>query len=489
MLFNSHAFLFVFLPAALLLLFVAGKVGGIRAALSGVVVASLGFYAYWDPRNLLVLLPSMGVNFLVGRALATGAGRRRLLCAAGVIFNLCVLGWFKYADFAISSWNAAAGDDAPLLRIVLPLGVSFFTFEQIAWVVDAYRKKARAYSFREYCAFVTFFPHLIAGPIIQHDELIEQWRPGKERFVPDAFAVGIAVFIVGLFKKVVVADTIALHVTPVYDGLAAGGTPTLFTAWLATIGYSLQLYFDFSGYSDMAIGLARMLGVKLPANFDSPYQAHNPIEFWRRWHMTLSRFLKNYLYIPLGGNQGGKVRRYVNLLVTMLLGGLWHGAGWGFVIWGGLNGVFLVVNHAFRKLRGAKTRPDQREGPWWIVELSIVATFLAVTLSRVFFRAPDLESSLVMFRALGGAYGVDVLDGLRAQGPTVLLFAALWLFCRAAPNTQQVFADHGVVFGKVRGSSPIRFAFTLPWACALAAAAFASVLLLTRVSEFIYFQF
>ena len=484
MLFNSHAFLFVFLPAALVGLFVAGKVGGIRAALSAIVVASLGFYAYWEPRNLLVLLPSMGVNFLVGRALASGVGRRKLLCTAGVVFNLCVLGWFKYTDFAISSWNWATGDDVALLRIVLPLGVSFFTFEQIAWVVDAYKGKARAYSFREYCAFVTFFPHLIAGPIIQHDELIEQWD--RPRWTRDAFAVGIAIFVVGLFKKVVVADTIALHVTPVFDGLDDGLTPAAFTAWLATIGYSLQLYFDFSGYSDMAIGLARMCGVKLPANFDSPYQAHNPIEFWRRWHMTLSRFLKHYLYIPLGGNQGGRFRRYTNLMITMLLGGLWHGAGWGFVIWGGLNGLFLVVNHAFRKLRGATTRPDQAEGPWWVVELSIAATFLAVTLSRVFFRAPDLDSSLVMFRALGGAYGLGTVAG---HGPTVLLFAALWFFCRAAPNTQQVFADHDPVYGKVRGSSPIKFRFTVAWAVALACAALASVLLLTRVSEFIYFQF
>jgi alginate O-acetyltransferase complex protein AlgI len=407
----------------------------------------------------------------------------------GVVFNLCVLGWFKYTDFAISTWNTVAGDDVALLRIALPLGVSFFTFEQIAWVVDAYRRQARAYSFREYCAFVTFFPHLIAGPIIQHNELIEQWTDAKARLKNDDFAVGLALFVVGLFKKVVIADTCAVHVSPVYDLLGQGDAPSFFAAWLATVGYSLQLYFDFSGYSDMAIGLARMTGVKLPANFDSPYKAHNIIEFWRRWHMTLSRFLRNYLYIPLGGNRGSKVRRYVNLLLTMLLGGLWHGAGWGFVIWGGLNGLFLVVNHAFRKLRGAKGKDNQPDGPRWVIELSIVWTFFLIMMSRVFFRSPDFDGAVTMLGSLFGVRGFDLVDGLRHQGPTVLLFAALWLFCRAAPNTQEVFADVQPVYGKVRQTSPLRFKFSLWWATGLAAMALTALLLLTRVSEFIYFQF
>ena len=481
MLFNSYAFLFGFLPLALAAFFLLGRLRAGRVAMPVLVVASLAFYAYWDWHNLFIIAPSLLVNFAVGRSVQ---GNKRLL-VLGLVFNLSLLGWFKYLDFLIGTANLLPGVSFPLQHYVLPLGISFFTFEQIAYIVDAYRGQSRRYGFVEYCVFVTFYPHLIAGPIIQHNELMDQLHPESVRPRADNLALGTAILVIGLFKKVVIADWCMAVVPGVYDH----GPPdlTLVEAWIGTIGYSLQLYFDFSGYSDMAIGLARMVNIKLPQNFNSPYRAHNPIEFWRRWHMTLSRFLRNYLYIPLGGNRGTEVRRYVNLMLTMLLGGLWHGAGWGFVIWGGLNGVYLVVNNLFRKWRKA---PDDNapEGPWWLVELCAMITFFFIMLSRVFFRSPTFPTAAGVMKSLFGAYGIGA-QHLRDNAVLLLAFAALYLFCRHAPNTQQVLAGLDPVYGRV--PQPARFQFKLnQWvAVGVAGMALAAIVKLTHVSEFLYFQF
>ncbi len=495
MLFNSYAFLFAFLPLALIGFFGLGRLArGPRPALGLLVLASLAFYAFWDWRNLAVLLPSLLINFGLGHWLTrrAQAGRTtRLWVWLGVVFNLGLLGYFKYTDFLLQTGTQLSGVPFALRHIVLPLGISFFTFEQIAYVVDSSHGKARAYSFLEYLLFVTFFPHLIAGPIIQHNQLLDQLGDPTRRFDWNAFSLGFTLLVLGLFKKVVFADTLAPYVGPVYDGASApgAGLPTLFNAWLATLCYSLQLYFDFSGYSDMAIGLARMFNLKLPANFDSPYKAHNIIDFWSRWHMTLSRFLRSYLYIPLGGNRQGTVRRYANLMITMLLGGLWHGAGWGFILWGGLNGLYLVANHLFRQLRGAPEH-NARQGPRWLLELSMAFTFLCVMVSRVFFRAPDLKTAGVVFRGLLGQGGLQRVQGLRAEWKTVALALTLLAVCRYAPNTQQWLASHSPVFGKVRGeAAPLPFRFSTRWAIAVSAMAVVSLSMLTRVSEFLYFQF
>ncbi len=412
MLFNSHIFLFAFLPLALLAVFGLGRVG-FRGALAGLTLASFAFYAWWDWHNLFILVPSLLVNFGFGRLLTARPGHKVLLAVA-IVFNLCLLGYFKYLDFAISTASTLTGIQYTLRHIVLPLGISFFTFEQIAYVVDSSKGKARPYGFLEYCVFVTFFPHLIAGPIIQHDELLAQMDERIRRPNRENLSLGFSLFIIGLFKKVVLADTIAVHVGPVYDAGFHAPVPTLFAAWLATIAYSIQLYFDFSGYSDMAIGLARVFNLKLPANFDSPYRAHNIIDFWRRWHLTLSRFLRNYLYIPLGGNRGGKVRRYLNLFLTMLLGGLWHGAGWGFVLWGGLNGLFLLVNHLWRNtlnLDKDNPRPNSR----FALEVGLTWTFLLIMFSRVFFRTPSFEAAVRVLKGLVGQGGFAIAEGLRAE--------------------------------------------------------------------------
>lgn len=489
MLFNSYAFLVGFLPLALIAFFGLGRLKSTRWALGALVVASLGFYAYWDVRNLRVLIPSLLVNFALGRILtaraALGTGTKPLV-VLGIVFNLGLLGYFKYTDFLLQTATQVSGIPFALQHIVLPLGISFFTFEQIAYIVDSSRGKSRPYSFLEYLLFVTFFPHLIAGPIIQHDELLNQLGEKTRRFSKEAFTLGLTLLIFGLFKKVVLADSLVAHVGPVYDS-TSGQIPTFFNSWLATVCYSLQLYFDFSGYSDMAIGLAHMFNLKLPANFDSPYQAHNIIDFWRRWHMTLSRFLRNYLYIPLGGNRGGPTRRYVNLMITMILGGLWHGAGWGFVLWGTLNGVFLVINNLFRNWRGAN-KENTPEGAWWVVELSGWFTFLCIMLSRVSFRAPDMHTAGLVFKGLLGQGAWAIAEGLRAEWKTVALALVLFAVCRYLPNTQTILASKGPVFQPVQGGR-WQLEWNTRWAVVVGGMAIASLMLLTRVSEFLYFQF
>jgi D-alanyl-lipoteichoic acid acyltransferase DltB (MBOAT superfamily) len=498
-LFNSYAFLFAFLPLALVAFFGLGHLRAGRVAMPVLVVASLGFYAYWDWRNLFILAPSLLVNFFLGhwltvsRATAEGdparARTRKLLLVAGLVFNLGLLGWFKYLDFLIGTASFLASPFGvaalPLQHLVLPLGISFFTFEQIAYIVDAHRGQPRPYGFLEYCVFVTFYPHLIAGPIIQHNELMDQLGGKVGKPNAENLALGFTMLIAGLFKKVVIADTCMRVVPGVYDH----GVPSLsmVEAWIGTIGYSLQLYFDFSGYSDMAIGLALMVNVRLPQNFNSPYKAHNPIEFWRRWHMTLSRFLRNYLYIPLGGNRGSEARRYFNLFMTMLLGGLWHGAGWGFVLWGGLNGFYLVVNNLFRKWRKAP-KENEPEGPWWLVELACLWTFFLIMLSRVFFRSPTFSTAWGVLRSLFGAHGVG-LEHVVENAATLVGFALLYLFCRHAPNTQQVLSSLSPVYGKVEAPSRVQVRLSPAVAVVVAGMALASLLKLTAVSEFLYFQF
>jgi len=492
MLFNSHIFLFAFLPLAVLAVFGLGRLG-FRGALAGLTIASFAFYAWWDWHNLLILVPSLLVNFAFGRLLTRSAQQREgrsstLLLTIAIVFNLGLLGYFKYLDFAIATASTLTGVQYALKHIVLPLGISFFTFEQIAYVVDSSRGKARPYGFLEYCVFVTFFPHLIAGPIIQHDELLAQMDHRIQRPNRENLSLGVSLFVIGLFKKVVLADTIAVHVGPVYDAGLGAPVPTLFAAWLATIAYSVQLYFDFSGYSDMAIGLARVFNLKLPANFDSPYRAHNIIDFWRRWHLTLSRFLRNYLYIPLGGNRGGSVRRYLNLFLTMLLGGLWHGAGWGFVLWGGLNGLFLLVNHLWRNvwnLPKDNPRPKSR----LTLELGLTWTFVLIMFSRVFFRTPSFDAAVRVLEGLIGRNGLAIAEGLKAEWKAVVMLAVLYAWCRYAPNSQQWLAAQAPVLKPVDEPSRWQVQFTPRWALVFAAMGLTSLLLFNRVSEFLYFQF
>ncbi|MDW8310963.1 MAG: MBOAT family O-acyltransferase, partial [Verrucomicrobiales bacterium] len=317
MLFNSYEFIFVFLPVTLAGFFWLGHHGRARWAIGWLVLASFFFYGWWNPKYLALLGGSVLFNYSMGLALSrrvrTGAGRALMI--AGVAANLLLLGVFKYTNFLVDNFNALCGTDWQVARIIIPLGISFFTFQQIAYLVDAWRGETREYNFVDYALFVTFFPQLIAGPIVHHKEMLPQFsQRGVFRFSPRDFAIGVSIFAVGLFKKAVIADGVAGYSTPVFDLAKNGGTPGFAQAWGAVLAYTLQIYFDFSGYSDMAIGLGRLFGIVLPLNFHSPYRATNIIEFWRRWHMTLSRFLRDYLYFTLGGNRRGPARRYVNLM-------------------------------------------------------------------------------------------------------------------------------------------------------------------------------
>jgi D-alanyl-lipoteichoic acid acyltransferase DltB (MBOAT superfamily) len=383
------------------LAFAAARRHSPRAGIMVLAGASLLFYGAWRPVYLLLFVASIAVNFGLGLRMEDRL-RRRSTGAFGVALNLAVLCYFKYTNFIFDSLNTLTGAPLPFVNIVLPLGISFFTFQQIAYLVDVMRGAKVERDIVSYTLFVSFFPHLIAGPLVHHAEMIPQFKRGRTGRSAVLAARGLAIFAAGLFKKVVIADNLAQFVSPVFAHLDAGGSVTTPWAWLATLAYTLQIYFDFSGYSDMAIGLALLFGLRLPVNFRSPYQAISIIEFWRRWHITLSRFLRDYLYIPLGGNRLGEQRRYLNLLVTMLLGGLWHGAGWNFLVWGGLHGIYLCINHLWHGWRGGKadaaaTGPAMKACCWAI-------TFFPVVIAWVFFRARTAGGAWQM---LGGLFGFE----------------------------------------------------------------------------------
>lgn len=461
MLFNSYSFIFVFLPLTLLVFFTLARKGLHKAGTASLVVASLVFYAYWDIRYLPLLLLSMIFNYSMGSLLEKTRSKVHLFFA--LLVDLGLLGYFKYMDFFLHSWNAAFDTAIPLPGIILPLGISFFTFTQIAFLVDAYRGETKNYSFLYYSLFVTFFPHLIAGPILYHKDMIPQFKRAKHFvFSHKSFALGLTVFALGLFKKVVIADSLIPWVKPVFE---QAGNVGFFEAWSGALAYTFQLYFDFSGYSEMAIGLGLLLNLRLPLNFDSPYKSFSIIEFWRRWHMTLSTFLKRYLYIPLGGNRQGQGKKMRNLMITMLLGGLWHGAGWTYVIWGGLHGMFLVINHTWRKF-GVKLPKC----------LAWVVTFLAVVFAWVFFRAATVQDALALVQTMLGFKGIDFagLQQLVGGKTEVLALMGLLLFVAKCPNV---------------GEFVSRFRPNWQWAVLVSLVLVVSLLQLTHVTEFLYFQF
>ncbi len=426
MLFTTAAFVALFLPIVLIGYYLLGRRSGTWAA-AWLFAASTFFYGYWMPEFTLLLLGSIAVNFTVGQriGLALGQGRRvfgrpvpTLWLTAGIVFNLGLLAYFKYASFFVDNLNAALGFEWDIGRVILPIGISFYSFTQIAFLVDTWHGKVREFRPVHYGLFVTYFPHLVAGPVLHHAQMMPQFgNPAVYRFDAANFMAGAAIFAIGLFKKVVLADGIAPYADAVFVPADAGQVPGTGEAWLGALAYTLQLYFDFSGYSDMAIGLSWMFNIRLPFNFDSPYKATSISDFWRRWHISLSTFLRDYLYIPLGGNRRGPARRYVNLATTMVLGGLWHGASWSFVLWGALHGAYLMVNHAFRALtdRLGWTTGLDRSRAFALAGWGL--TMLAVVLAWVFFRAHSLEGALRMLWAMSGLAPTG-------EGPGLLLWNA-----------------------------------------------------------------
>jgi len=393
MLFSTYTFLLVFLPVALAGFFLLGRLHW-RWSTTWLTGCSLAFYAWWKPESVqswtpwflvLVVLSCTG-NFLCGDAIARSnrPATRKALVTLGVSVNLLLLFYFKYLGIFATWSHALTGWPQAIPHLILPLAVSFFTFLQIAFLVDVFRGDKTGYSFGDYLLFVTFFPHLIAGPIVHHRELICQFRPRITKLNPAYLAIGFTVLAIGLFKKAVIADSLANTATPIFQ-YATSHALTMGEAWVGALAYTFQIYFDFSGYSDMAIGVSYLFGIRLPLNFNSPYKSASIIEFWRCWHMTLSRFLRDYLYIPLGGNRRGPLRRYANLMITMLLGGLWHGAGITFALWGGLHGLFLCVNNGWIALR---RKLDWRPMP---KALAAAITFVAVVFAWVPFRSGNFE--------------------------------------------------------------------------------------------------
>jgi alginate O-acetyltransferase complex protein AlgI len=355
MLFNSPIFIFFFLPTVLIVFLLlksfsarAGNHIQKRLPIIWLILASLFFYGWWYPGNLGIILTSIALNYGLGILLNRNGFSpvvRKFLLVVGISGNLLAIAYYKYAAFLVDNANSLLGQNFQVPDIILPIAISFFTFQQIAYLVDAYAVRSEERNFVNYIFFITFFPQLIAGPIVHHSDVLPQLSQARWKVAIPEIMIGSTIFIMGLFKKVIFADSIAEYATPVFNAASENIIPTFSEAWVGALAYTFQLYFDFSGYSDMAIGLAFMFGIRLPINFFSPYQAISITDFWRRWHITLSNFLRDYLYIPLGGNRKGNLRQSLNLMATMLLGGLWHGAGWTFILWGGLHGVALVINH------------------------------------------------------------------------------------------------------------------------------------------------
>jgi len=490
MLFNSYEFIFAFLPLTFFIYFYLNSKRQTEASKGFLVFASLFFYSWWNIVYLPIILSSMLFNYVIGNILngnkqrknSTKQLNKKTILTIGIVANIALLGYFKYADFFIQNVNFLTDGNIPTLELALPLAISFFTFQQIAYLVDSYRAETQEYDFLNYALFVTFFPQLIAGPIVHHKEMMPQfaskWNKVKNY---KNIALGLFIFSLGLFKKVVIADTFAIWATKGFD---LSQTLTLFEAWITSLSYTFQLYFDFSGYTDMAIGAALLFNIKLPINFNSPYKALDIQDFWRRWHITLSRFLKDYIYIPLGGNRKGSFRTYNNLLATFVIGGLWHGAGWTFIFWGFLHGMALVVHRLWKSFNLTMNKYLA----WFI-------TFNFVNIAWVFFRAKEWEDAIKVLNGMFGFSGVVFSDR------SLYKFESLRPFVEA----------HAENFGKLMfGSTPISFIlvgifvvlyydnivqisqrvkFNYKLLFLLLAITIGTLFNMSRVSEFLYFNF
>jgi D-alanyl-lipoteichoic acid acyltransferase DltB (MBOAT superfamily) len=459
MLFNSQAFIVFFLPVVLALYYALAAHRAARQTL--VVVASMGFSGWWDVRFVPLLAGLTVANWLV--AIWFGRWRAGWIPVLGVVMNLAVLALFKYADFLRGTVFDLAGEPWQPWRLILPLGISFFVFQKISYLIDLKRGDRHIYGFLDFCMFVSFFPQLIAGPLVRHNEIIHQFRADpRGPALWENLSRGFVLFLIGVTKKVALADTLAMAADPLF-AQAAHAPLNAAEAWFATGAYTLQIYFDFSGYSDMAIGLALMFGLRLPFNFNAPYRAVSVRDFWRRWHMTLSRFLRDYLYIPLGGNRVGPARQMVNVVLTMLLGGLWHGASWTFVVWGGLHGVALAVNHAWDQWGVRLPRP-----------LAWLLTLLFVMACWVLFRSPDFATAGDILAAMAGRNGIGHLALNRDYAAALAIGAAVALL---GPTSQE---------------AALRQLRPQPWVALPAGVGLAYLLLLTGgrlPNVFIYFQF
>lgn len=489
MLFYSFEFIYLFLPVTLMAYYIIGAKRR-HLAVKWIVACSLFFYGWWNPYYLFFLISSILFNYFFGLFLRRNRNLFFLLFSISV--NLGFIGYFKYTGFLVSIANELAGQSFSISQIILPLGISFFTFQQISWLVDSYSGKVanQDKGLWEYGQFVTFFPQLIAGPIVHHSEMMPQFYQDKNRLVNwDNIATGISIFVVGLAKKVIIADLAAPHANMVFD-LETIGKLHFADAWIGVLSYTVQIYFDFSGYADMAIGLALMFNIHLPINFDSPYKSVSISEFWRRWHMTLGRFLRDYVYIPLGGNRCGQFKSYNNLLFTMFVCGLWHGAGWTFVLWGMVHGIYLVIERLWKKFSPLRLPPVIATG----------LTFICVIIAWVLFRAESITDASVIILAMLNVFSEDPLFLVGNQKlirGIYIIFAAL-LIVFLIPNSQSFLgiSPHMTNTEGLKVKHWFQFFTTwkpnLYWAVYLTVLIFISLYFLidqANVQEFIYFQF
>lgn len=552
MLFNSYEFILAFLPVTVIgfLLFSMKSRAWSFAWLIG---ASIFFYAWWRPFNLLIIGPSLVVNYIFARwllSLSNREGRAKsFVLALGVLFNVCLLGYFKYMNFGLTVANDLAGTHFVFQQIILPLGISFITFQKIAFLVDVAGGRVRSFTASDFLLFVMFFPQLIAGPIVHYGETMPQFHRADRRVDVNMFAVGTTLFCFGLFKKVVLADGMAEYVSPIFTFAEAGQPVSLLQGWIASVGFALQIYFDFSGYSDMACGSALFFGIRLPLNFNSPLKASNIIDFWLRWHITLTRFLTAYIYnpialtltrrraangLPLLGARGSNVTAFFSVLAwptlaTMLLSGMWHGAGYTFLLWGLLHGLYLIVYHAWRQYGH---RSDLNTSVATVVGFAL--TFVAVVFAMVLFRAPNVATGINVMKGMVGLHGITLptelaqLAHLPSLPPMMLLGGAvergyflvaiaylvgLLTIALFLPNSLQVLSKYQPVLQTPKrppmialfmpGSQPLLqtppklFDFssaiywnpTLIWMIFVAALAVISMMQLAGPSEFLYWQF
>lgn len=523
MLFNSYEFIFVFLPFVVAVFFALGRTSRVWA-LRWVIAASLFFYGYWRPLNVLIIAPSVLINFILARLLLR-LGKQESRSAAqavlvlGIAFNVAFLGYFKYSNFFVSAMNDAFGTHMFLARIILPLGISFITFQKIAFLIDVHAGRIESFTLHDYCLFVLFFPQLIAGPIVHYREMMPQFHRISCRFDKINVSVGCTLIAFGLFEKVFVADNLAKFVTPIYERTAAGSSIGLLSAWIGAVGFTLQIYFDFTGYTDMALGIARLFGVRLPPNFNSPLRASSIIDFWLRWHMTLTRFLTAYIYNPLslwltrrrvarglsglgGRNKGSGA--FIELLMfptllTMLVSGIWHGAGYTFIVWGMLHGLFLTINHVWRLL-GTKLWRDKASYERVMQPAGFIITFVCVAASMVIFRSVNLKTAAHVLQGMVGLHGIG-LSELNTTLSIGRIRTLLWMMASAfvaliCSNTLQILNLYEPALGwkpsvqeTVTGKTRIAWQPSLAWAIAVSMIVAIGILNLGGRSEFLYWQF
>lgn len=551
MLFNSYSFIFAFLPLTLFGYAMVNRLRSRKASLGWLVACSLLFYGIWNPINLAIILPSIALNYALALAiracLAHAAPRTSLanvLVAIGVIANLCFLGYFKYKNFFLGSINDIAGTQYALTSVILPLGISFITFQKIAFLADVRSGSVRDFDLFDFLIFVFFFPQLIAGPIVHYREMMPQFAHIDSRLRADNLAVGLSIFAIGLFKKVVLADGIAPYVPATFAAAVNGDSISFFHAWIAALAYTFQIYFDFSGYSDMAIGLARMFGIKLPMNFNSPLKASSIIEFWSRWHITLTRFLTAYVYtpmvmsltrkrmskgLPVLGRKRPTIGAFIILLAwptvfTMFLSGFWHGAGYTFLAWGILHGVYLAINHAWRQWR---PKWDKASYERIMKPVGFILTFVAVVVGLVLFRASTIDSAWRILRGMFGLDGATVpaailnragslahwlqsigVTGDMSSGATfsaaIIWILVLFLIATTMPNSLEIMQRYqpALYFEPRAKQAPvdpaapgrvsrpgIALSWNTRWALLIATFFIFGALGLSRPSEFLYWQF